>query len=228
LTTVFEQNINIAVEHVDIIETPSMKKFFPIFVILILLLGFPLGSYLYMKQGFAYRKKAIEAMGDFGRMPSLNALANLRGDLPDSLRGNMVVVGWLDPQKQSIGDQYGAMLDSLFQQFQNSPHLYFTTITTADSSYVAEWAENYNLPEDDMLSFLTADSSTFRSTATNFKLPEDPGQQPIVALVDSSLTTRKFYDLSERKQTIGLVQLISLIIPLPERGDVVVAPKKEL
>ncbi|MEL6275008.1 MAG: hypothetical protein AAFU03_07900 [Bacteroidota bacterium] len=205
-----------------------MKKFFPVFVILLLLLGFPLGSYLYMKQGFAYRKKAIEAMGDFGPMPNLNALANLRGDLPDSLRGNMVVVSWLDPNEKSTGDTYGTMLDSLFQQCQNSPHLYFTTITTADSTYVAKWAENYALPEDDMLSFLAADSSSFQSIATDFALPEDPGGQPIVALVDSSLTIRKFYDLREREQTIGLVQLISLIIPLPERGDVIVAPQKEL
>lgn len=206
-----------------------MRKIINIAALLLLLVGFPLGSYLYMKQGFDYRKRAVEAQGDFGKMPNLNALGNLYGDLPDSLRGNMTVVGWLDQEQTESASVYGNTLDSLYQQFQDSPHLFFTTITSGDSAYVADWLSSHNLPlADPMLSVLQTDKDGLRSTGRDFKLPTAPGTEPLVAMVDSSLTIRKYYDLSEREQTIGLVQLISLIIPLPEKGDVVLDPKKEL
>lgn len=205
-----------------------MRKFLNIAAVLLLLVGFPLGSYFYMKHGFEYRRKAIEAQGDFGTMPNLNDLRAMRGQLPDQLRGSMVVVGWLNPENQEASAVYGRSLDSLYNQFADSPNLYFTTITTGDSSFVGDWAETYQLPEDEMLSVIGTDQDGLRQSARDFQLPVAPGVEPVVALVDSSLTIRKFYDLRQREEAIGLVQLISLIIPLPEKGDVVLDPKKEL
>jgi hypothetical protein len=123
------------------------------------------------------------------------------------------------------------MLDSLYQQFENSPNLYFTTIVKADDPRVSaiEFANAYNLPEAKMINFLAADAGEFAQSARNFKLPTNlPGEDPIVALVDSSLTIVKHYNLAERNQTIGLVNLISLIIPLPERPDLILKRDNEL
>lgn len=205
-----------------------MRKLLTFLILLTLLVGFPTASYFYMKDGFEYRKRAIEAQGDYGKMPDLQALTPLQGQLPEALRGSMLVAGWLDVARPEAAYMYGHMLDSLYQQFKDSPNLYFTTITTASDSSVAAWASAHGLPQDPMLSILRADSSTFVQTAQNFQLPGAPGQDPIVAMVDSSLTIRSHYNLEKRDETIGLVQLISLIIPLPAKGDIIVAPKKEL
>lgn len=205
-----------------------MRKLLTFLILLILLVGFPAASYFYMKDGFDYRKRAIEAQGDYGKMPNLQPLNPLRGELPEALRGSMLVAGWLDMEETEAAYTYGHMLDSLYQQFKDSPNLYFTTITTATDSSVAAWASKHNLPQDPMLSVLQADSSRFAQTARDFQLPGTPGQDPIVAMVDSSLTIRSYYNLENRNETIGLVQLISLIIPLPPKGDIIVAPKKEL
>ena len=202
-------------------------KYLNIAGVLLLLVGAPVGSYFYMKSGFDYRMKAIEAQGDFGPMPDLTGLTKVSGDLPEELRGNMVVVGWLDENEPETAMAYGNILDSLYVQFKDSPHLYFTTIAKASPDYLNDWVNKHNLPLDEMLSIVSTDTEEFRNTAKEFNLPVEPGLEPMVALVDSSLTIRKYYDLSDREQTIGLVQLISLIIPLPEKGDIVLDPKKE-
>lgn len=203
-------------------------------VVVFMLIGLPAVSYYYLSQGYAYRKEAILAQGAFGTMPDLSGLTPVRGELPANLRGAMTVVGWLDPAQPQAVQQYGTMLDSVYQQFADSPNLYFTTLVKGSdpTATATEFAITYNLPVSPMLSFLAADSVAFGQTAREFQLPlpgsGQPGEAPVVALVDSSLTIVKHYDLSEREQTIGLVQLISLIIPLPEQGDIIVARKKEL
>ncbi len=203
-------------------------------IVLFMLIGLPAVSYYYLSQGYAYRKEAILAQGAFGNMPDLSGLTPVRGKLPEELRGAMTVVGWLDPSQPQTVQQYGMMLDSVYQQFADSPNLYFTTLVKGDdpTATATEFALTYNLPLSPMLSFLAADARAFDQAAREFQLPVtgsgQPGEAPIVALVDSSLTIVKHYDLADREQTIGLVQLISLIIPLPEQADIIVARKKEL
>ncbi|MBC6996538.1 hypothetical protein QWY85_09525 [Neolewinella lacunae] len=203
-------------------------------IVLFMLIGLPAISYYYLSQGYAYRKEAILAQGAYGTMPDLGGLTPVRGKLPEELRGAMTVVGWLDPSQSRATQQYGKMLDSVYQQFADSPNLYFTTLVKGDdpSATATEFALTYNLPLSPMLSFLAADAAAFNQTARDFALPlpgsGQAGEMPIVALVDSSLTIVKHYDLADRQQTIGLVQLISLIIPLPEKADIIVERKKEL
>lgn len=207
------------------------KNILSTLVVLLLLVGFPAVSYYYLSSGYAYRKEAILTQGDFGKMPDLRTLGAVRGALPATSRGAMTVVGWLDPTKPAASRQYGTMLDSLYQQFRNSPNLYFTTIVKADdpTSTANRFAQQYHLPDTTMLNFLAADAKAFSASAQAFQLPTTlPGEVPIVALVDSSQTIVKHYDLTKREETIGLVQLISLIIPLPTRPDLILKRGKEL
>lgn len=210
------------------------KQILSVLVVTFLLVGLPGISYYYLNQGFAYRKAAFETQGDFGEMPDLQALTAVRGKHPDKYRGAMTVVSWLDATKPAAVKQYGTMLDSLFTQFENSPNLYFATIVKGENAAATAkaFAETYALPEDDMINFLTADDAAFAQSAKGFQLPlsggNAPGEVPIVALVDSSLTIVKHYDLGSRDETIGLVQLISVIIPLPARRDLILDRAKEL
>lgn len=210
------------------------KQLFGTFIVLFMLVGLPAISYYYLSQGYAYRKEAILTQGDYGKMPDLNTLPTVRGKQPERYRGAMTVVGWLDPAEKAASNQYGQMLDSLYQQFQDSPNLYFSTLVAADdpAAAAATFADKHNLPEDEMIAFLATDDDRFTQMAEAFKLPLEenvvPGQTPIVALVDSSLTIVKHYNLDKRDETIGLVQLISLIIPLPEKADIVLERAKEL
>ncbi|WP_020569241.1 hypothetical protein [Neolewinella persica] len=209
----------------------NAKSIFNTLVVIFLLIGLPAVSYYYLSTGYTYRKEAINTQGDFGEMPDLSSLTVVQGKLPKSSRGAMTVVGWFDPTKPAAARQYGEMMDSLYQQFENSPNLYFTTIVNAENPVAAatDFTEKYHLPKAEMLTFLAADAGQFKQSARDFKLPTSlPGEDPIVALVDSSLTIVKHYNLAERNQTIGLVNLISLIIPLPERPGLVLKRDNEL
>lgn len=210
------------------------KQILSVLVVTFLLVGLPGISYYYLTQGFAYRKAAFETQGDFGKMPDLRLMTAVRGEHPEKYRGAMTVVSWLDPTKPAAVEQYGTMLDSLYAQFKDSPNLYFATITRGENAAATAtaFAETYNLPEDEMISFLALDDADFAQSARDFQLPlsggNTPGEVPIVALVDSSLTIVKHYDLGRRDETIGLVQLISVIIPLPTRRDLIMDRPKEL
>ena len=210
------------------------KQIFSTVVVLFILVGLPAVSYYYLSTGYQYRKDAILTQGDFGKMPDLSDLPAVRGRQPADYRGAMSVVGWLDPTKPATSKQYGRMLDSLYAQFSQSPNLYFTTLVGGDDpgATAEAFADRYHLPEDDMISFLAADDGAFQRVAREFQLPlaggNQPGEIPMVALVDSSLTIVKHYDLARRDETIGLVQLISLIIPLPAKQDLILDRKKEL
>lgn len=212
----------------------KVKQILGVLLVLFLLAGLPGISYYYLSQGYNYRKQAILTQGDFGKMPDLTDLATVRGEVPKKYRGAMVVVGWLDATEPATASQYGDMLDSLYQQFQNSPNLYFTTVVRADNpaETAATFAATYNLPDTEMISFIAADEQQFRRLGRDFKLPlsenELPGAQPIVALVDSSLTIVKHYNLNNRDETVGLVNLVSLIIPLVEKPDLILERAKEL
>lgn len=206
------------------------KKIFSVFVVVLLLAVMPAISYVYLMKGYEYRKEAILTQGDFGEIPNIYEYEAVRGALPDSLRGSMTVVGWLDPSKPVTARKYGGVLDSLYQQFADSPHLYFTTLVKADDPAAAasDFAAANNLPDDPMISFLATDAEGFRQSGMDFRLPGLPGEAPMVALVDSSLTIVKHYDLTGRNNAVSLVELVSLIIPLPEKPDIVVKREREL
>lgn len=209
---------------------PKAKNIVSFAALLLLLVGMPAVSYVYLKQGYDFRKEALTTQGDFGELPDLYDLPAVRGKLPNQQRGAMTVVGWLDAAEPVATQRYGVIMDSLFQQFAASPNLYFTILVRADdpAAVATEFAENYHLPDDEMISFLATPPETFRQLATDFQLPVAPGETPVVALVDSSLTIVKHYDLTSRDEAIGLVQLISLIIPLPEKPDLVLKREREL
>lgn len=210
------------------------KQILSVLVVVLLLAGMPAVSYYYLSEGFAYRKAAFETQGDFGKMPDLTEMKTVRGKHPAKYRGAMTVVGWLDATKPAAVKQYGTMLDSLYDQFENSPNLYFSTITKGENAEetATAFADRFNLENSDMINFLAADDAAFARSARDFQLPLTggvaPGEVPIVALVDSSLTIVKHYDLGSRDETIGLVQLISVIIPLPARRDLILDRAKEL
>ncbi|OAV44996.1 hypothetical protein A3850_011070 [Lewinella sp. 4G2] len=236
-TVIFEKRVNPSGEDSFFFYSSApmakSKNFLTPIIVIFLLVGFPAISYYYLSTGFDYRKEAILTQGDFGKMPDLLALTQVRGKLPSKLRGSMVVVGWLNPNNVSAAGKYGNMLDSLYNQFEDSPNLHFTTVVPASNGKAAadQFATTHNLPDTEMLSFLEADATTYASTAEAFQLPlgeDSPGQRPIVALVDSSQTIVKHYDLGNRQEAIGLVELISVIIPLPERQDILLNRKKEL
>lgn len=203
-------------------------------ILLLLLVALPAFSYVYLSRGYEYRKSAILTMEDHGKMPDLGDLRVVHGGLPEPRNGSMYVVGWLDPTKEAVAERYGTAMDTLNQQFDASENLQFVTIALAENpeAAVAEFRRKHNLEESTLFTFLAADEAAFARTAEAFSLPlggyDAPGEKPVVALVDSSLTVVKHYDLAHQGEAVDLVELVAVVIPLPERADIIVDKKREL
>lgn len=213
-------------------EQKQSAKWMQIGGLLLLLVVLPLGSFYYLKKGADYRREALAEFGDYGPMPDLTAYEPLLGELPDSLRGNMFVLAWLSDSGVESSTRYGEALQRLGEQFKDSPHIYFVTLVQ-DKELGLRFADQYELGEYAAIEpFLRLDNTAFYRSAEAIDLPlseyDAPGGKPIVALVDSRLTVRGFYDLTREEEVKRLVNHIALFIPLPEEKDILIDRAKEL
>lgn len=200
--------------------------------LLLLLVALPLGSFYYLKKGADYRREALAEFGDYGRMPALDRYELLAGSLPDSLRGNMYVLSWLADTDSDATQRYGEIWNKLGDQFKDSPHIYFVSFAQ-DSATAYQFIDRHELaPFREVLPFLRVSKAEFYRLAEQIQLPlseyDAPGTKPVVALADSSLTVRNFYDLTQEDEVKRLVNHIALFIPLPKEKDIYIDREKEL
>jgi hypothetical protein len=200
--------------------------------LLLLLVGLPLGSFYYLKKGADYRRAALAEFNDYGPMPELARYDLVAGKLPDSLRGNMFVLAWLAETDAEVIGSYAESWRKLGDQFLASPHIYFVSLVQDSALAQRVIQENGLAPYTAIQPFLRLSESAFYQTAERIQLPlseyDAPGTKPIVALADSSLTVRNFYDLTQEDEVRRLVNHIALFIPLPAEKDILIDRDKEL
>lgn len=202
-------------------------------LLLLILAVLPAISYLYLKQGADYRRAALNKLDDYGQAPALASFPAIFGKLPDPLAGQMLVVGWIDGQHAETRTRYAETLRQLHEQFDEAGNLHFITLaqSTLDPGELNALIEQYNLTDRQQLSFLQLDERDFYRSVEQFNLPqsdfEAPGTKPIVALVDTAMTIRAFYDLSREGEAGRLVEHIAMILPLPAERDIVLKREQE-
>ncbi|MEM6395637.1 MAG: hypothetical protein AAF741_04765 [Bacteroidota bacterium] len=213
----------------------SIKRILGYLVITVMVIGFPAVSYVYLKDGYNFRKALIDSVSDYGEAPSLAGLTSVQGKLPDSLNGNLVLVSWLTDPQSSSARTLGVTLDSLADQFENSPHLYLTTISPpgVSEANIHAWRDEFGLPQvGDLLHLLQADSAFIASAVNDYALSEvgitELGQEPIVTLINAKGHIIKHYDLLQRDETTSLVRYVAAFIPLPEEEDIILERDNEL
>ncbi len=206
--------------------------------VLFILVVLPLGSLLYLKQGFDYRKQALDELAaDYGTMPDFSEYQVLSGSLLDVPRGNLHLVGWIDSAHQRERGIYGSTLSKLYEQFGNSSKMQFITLQLAsvDQQQTDQYIRQHQLLDSlkvAKMAFLQLDETSYYRSAKAFELPlsaEDaPGTEPLVALVDSALTIRGHYNLREDDQIRLLIKHMATILPAPPELDIIFEPKPEI
>lgn len=203
-------------------------------LLLLILAVLPAISYLYLKQGADYRRAALSNLDEYGQATALADYPAIFGKLPDPLNGNMLVVGWIDEAHTESRQLYVETLKRLHEQFDESRNLHFATLAlgTLDPGELNAIIEQHGLTDRQQLSFLLLNETDFHRSVEDFHLPLSeyaaPGTKPIVALVDTSMTVRSFYDLSREGEANRLVEHIAMIMPLPADPDVVFERNKEM
>ncbi len=213
------------------------NKILQTIALLLFLVGLPLGSWYYLQRGLDYRLDAMEELKTYGEAPDFELTTAddsllTKGDL----RGKLVVAAFLTTAEKERPDRYGEVLSKLLDQFgegNNFKMLVHGTDTLADTPRaLLRFAATHRLTDEDVCHFLPPELPAFEKLAREgYRLPLDAGTElrdnPYLALADSSLTIRNYYDITEESQVRRLVEHIAMIIPRAPERDLVFKREKE-
>lgn len=195
------------------------RRVIKVVLVLLILGGLPLGSYIYLKMGYDYQVAAMADLKKDVKMPALDGLSTVYGELPDSLMDNMFLVGWLtDPENEVVVSRYGEALRRLHEQFDVPENIYLLTLLPqVDSAWIMQFTETYALRDPAQVVFMTGDPATLRRTADNFGLTDAQRRQlaahPPLAIVDDSLYVRIAYQVTREEELRRLVEQTAILLP---------------
>lgn len=182
------------------------------FLLGVLLVVFPLGSYLYLRAGFAYQLDSwdeIEALGPIGDL--------VEYERPDTT----IDIVFFEPVRTD--DSVSAAIGSLHEAFDDSPHVRF----------VALGEGSVHLLQDDRAQYA---SFPFASTPTAFAKTSAPFSEACANVpvaqraytVDTRGQVRRCYNLHHGRDVNRLVEQVALILPRGVKEDVILERNNEL
>lgn len=195
-------------------------------LLLLILVVLPAGSYWYLQRGISYRRAALAQLDNLGRLTEPTVQPTY-GILPDTLAGNMVVIGWLNPQETQTTAAYGHALQRLHQQFDSNQVVYFLTLLTQpDSAWTANFLREYQL-EDPRQVAVAAMLPDFAAWRNQLNWPDPTGKMPQLALVTDSLRIRAYYDAGNERAMQDLVTHLAMFMPKKKERELIFRREKE-
>ena len=204
--------------------------------LLLLLVVLPGGSWFYLRNGLDYRIEALEELEDIGKVPSTISIYTQADENPidgDYLKGKVTVAGYI-PEGATERNRMIEVLSKLHEQFDERDDVVFLSYVKADSTAdLKSRAVALNLVDGQQwrLAELPASETLEFYFKENYHFPDVTlpllESIPYVALVDTSLMVRHFYNCMENKDMGRLVEHIALILPRKPEKDIIFQPEKE-
>ena len=200
-------------------KTSNGRRLIQFGLLALILIGLPLGSYVYLKRGYDYQVAAMHDLRKDVSMPTLADWEVVYGEWPDTLFGNMYLVGWLaDPDNADATATYGQALERLHDQFDIPTNIgILTLLPRADSNWVANFIDTYHLRDPAQVYFLSAGGEAFGQSTQSFGLTEEHrstlATDPPLAIVDDSLYVRIAYRVTREEELKRLVEQTAILLP---------------
>ena len=200
-------------------QSPQEKKKNVILISLltfIVLFILPLGSVYFLNSGLKYRKASLSEMGDHGKMGAFE-FKNQTGltITPQLLRGSVCVAHFLSENDSTARYQINR-LKKVHQSFDDVSDVVFLSFTKKDPNVnLLAKAKALGITDHQQW-FLPGYTETDKKhlAQTLFKL-EDPENG--IALADTSLTIRRYYDITKNEEMGRLVEQIAIVLPKQKR-----------
>lgn len=190
-------------------------------ILLLLLVGLPMGSWYYLQSGLEYRQTALAELREDGEIPDFSL--QTYKDEPfgnENIAGRLVVASFIDFTNESLATTFGETLAKLHDQFDARNEVAFLMHimdTTATVAQIESFAKQYELEDQRQCYFLKGDPAIFKTLAHNgYKMPDDGDAMPYFALADTSSTVRRQYDVRQPEEIKRLVEHIAMILPRSE------------
>lgn len=200
-------------------QQSKSKGRWQLLLVLIVLLGFPAGSWYYLSKGFAYQMTARDQLRKTHQLQTPSQLKLLKGDMPEALAGNMFVIALLPNVENVNFEDFGHTLSLLHEQFDKPKNIQFWNVfESRDSSFVDHFIEEANLRNDDeQILYFGADQEAFKGFANQMGFNEtelaDFGRFPQLVLVDDSLYIRRVFRSDIETELKQLVEVTALLLP---------------
>ncbi len=207
-------------------------------MLLLFLVVFPLISWIYLKQGFNYRKEALDKLQNHGTITPYQ-LVEAGGDtfnLQD-YRGKVVLASFFRLEQGETAPLYGDRLRRLHAQFgERQEVLFLQHILQAEdaATRISTFRDRYALNDDSgsEVVFALPDASRAHSLMQDiYRMPDSDamvGQSSYYfALADTAHTIRRYYDVRQDSAMQELVEHLAIVIPPVKERDLVFKREKE-
>jgi hypothetical protein len=194
----------------------NTKRIIISILVVFILFVLPAGSWLYLQRGLDYHIASKSELQELGKTGDFQ-LANQKNIpiSPEMIRGKVSVIHFL-PENREEGKILTDRMAKVHQSFDGTEDVVFLSFMPSDSStQLLDIANAFGIRDDKQWYLIGAEKSEWERLANEvYKIP-NPATG--VALVDTSLTIRKYYDINVNKEMGRLVEHIAMIIPEQKR-----------
>ncbi len=186
-----------------------------VFAVLFIL---PLGSVYFLSSGANYRKASLaelEKKGPVGDFSLINQ--NNQTVSTENLKGKVAVVHFLSDDF-SIAKNQTERIGKVHQSFNDVEDVVFLSITKSSSTNeLMDKATDLGITDNKQWFLLHAEEQNWDNLSKAvFNLKDITNS---VALIDTSMTIRRYYDINSNPEMGRLVEQIAIVIPKqPRRG----------
>lgn len=185
-------------------------------LVFLVLFVLPLGSIYFLSSGKDYRMTSLSEMEDKGKVSpfSLKNQNNLSIS-PDLLKGRVAVVNFLS-EDDSVASYQMERLSKVHQNYNDTDDVLFLSFVQKDSSEnMIDRAANLGIKDHKQWYLMGTDAANWNDMSKSIFKIEDPEKG--IALIDTSMTIRRHYDISSNPEMGRLVEQIAIVIPKQKR-----------
>lgn len=187
-----------------------MKKHLNTILILFLIVGFPLGSYLYLKSGFNYRKEVLEEVTIKGEYTDF-----LKNDYFSPDKGHTILFTKFESKD---GDRI-QKLAKVLEQFDSNKSFKIVGLSNGlDETISRIFKSAFNANQGMLIQNLPAEALDQNNFSTD-------GRNAM--LVDTASQIRAYYDFSQPGDFNKMIEHVATVLPRKIEKDIVLERDKE-
>lgn len=201
-------------------------------ILLVLLVVFPIMSYIYMKAGFDYQVDARDELQELGPLPAFPAQTIFGDTLTGKDLGKQVrLISFFDPSEAAVLSTSGKYLPEIYEQFEEVDWFCMELLVPESGKQALENFLAEKKWQDPQQVFFYATRDTREVVNQWLHIGSELQTAPnVVALADTAGIVRQYYDLTDGKQFVRLVEHIAMMRPQEEdeRPEAVFRREREL
>lgn len=183
------------------------RPYLQLFLLTMMLVVLPVGSYLYLQFGYEHRVAALEELHDYGSASAV---------FTSTLDPGEPHVRVLYTAPAAATDSVALAVEGVHQAFDNDPSVQFVAFTRGSGSYTLEDPQQaVSQAFDEAVERRLLELSNLDAHCE--RVPLD--QRAIV--VDTAGTVRRCYDLHSGPEVARLVEHLTMLVPMPAAEDMI-------